>query len=283
MKIKHSKFKNTGLIYELLVKQITADTLSSKESPAIGILKKYFTGKSSLVKEFKLYDFILHNKGVSSKKAEAILSTIVEISKRLDHISIKKQKYNLIKEIKTYYNIDEFFSFKVRDYKPLAGLYCLLESLRSTDLVDPLLMVNNKLTILEHLTSRPNELEDVKSKVIEEYENYPKDLKLLTYKLLLEKFNEKYDTLLVEQKNILREFINSMSSPTKLRNLINTETEKIKQRILENITKVDNIHRIKINEIVRNIVPIPNTDKVSDDALVNIMLYYDLVNELEIL
>ena len=56
-RIKHSKVKNTGLIFELLVKQIAADTLSKKDSNAVEILKNYFTGKSALVREFKLYEF----------------------------------------------------------------------------------------------------------------------------------------------------------------------------------------------------------------------------------
>ena len=92
MKVKHSKFRNTGLIFELLVKQIAADTLSKKESPALNILKKHFTGKTALVKEFKLYEFILKNKGIGQNKAESILSTITEISRKLDQKVLKKQK-----------------------------------------------------------------------------------------------------------------------------------------------------------------------------------------------
>ena len=100
MKIKHSKYKNTGLIFELLVKQVAADTLSRKDSPAVKIIKKFYTGNTSLVKEFKLYDFVIKNKGVGARKAETILSTIIEISRKLDTASLKKQKYELIKELK---------------------------------------------------------------------------------------------------------------------------------------------------------------------------------------
>ena len=281
MKIKHNKFRNTGLIYELLIKQVTADTLSMKDSPAIDILKKYFTGNSSLVKEFKLYDFILKNKGVSKTKAETILSTITEISRRLDQSTLKKQKYNLIKSIKESYNIDEFFSIKVRDYKPLAGLYCLMEAQNNTQLVDPKVFVDNKMTVLEHLTSSEQNPDEVKDTLIEEYSKYSKDLKLLTYRILLEKFNEKYDNLHPEQKQILREFINSVSSSTKLKSIVNEEVQKIKSRVAENIHKVDNVTKIKINEILKNIYPLSNKDKVNDDTLTNIMHYYDLVHELE--
>ena len=118
MRIKHSKYKNTGLIFELLVKQIAADTLSRQDSPAVKVLKKFYTGKSSLVREFRLYEYILKNKGVSQMKGETILSTITEISRKIDRTTIKKQKYELIAEIKNSYDLDEFFSMKVRDYKP---------------------------------------------------------------------------------------------------------------------------------------------------------------------
>ena len=83
MKIKHSKYRNTGLIFELLVKQIAADTLNKEQSPALGILKEYYASKSSLAKEYKLYDLVLKAKGTSQKKAEAIVSTITEISRKL--------------------------------------------------------------------------------------------------------------------------------------------------------------------------------------------------------
>lgn len=283
MKVKHNKFRNTGLIYELLVKQVAADTLSSKDSPAISILKKFYTGNTVLVKEFKLYDFILKNKGVSREKAETILSTITELSRKFNQGSLKKIKYNLIKEIKEHYNIDEFFSIKVRDYKPLAGLYCLIEAQNNSELVDPDIFVNNRLTLLEHLTSRVHNTDYVKDSLIEEYSKYPKDLKLITYRILLEKFNQKYDDLLPEQKNILREFINSMSSTAKLRNIINSELESLRHSIIDNLDKVDDIHKIKLNEIVKNMISIPNSEKIGDDALVNIMLYHDLAHELSVL
>lgn len=281
MKIKHNKFRNTGLIYELLVKQTTADILSMKDSPAISILKKYYTGKSPLVKEFKLYEFILKNKGINQAKAETILSTVTELSRKFDQNLLKKTKYNLIKEIKEHYDLEDFFSIKVRDYKPLAGLYCLMEAQNSASLIDPQALVDNKMTVLEHLTSSTQDPDKVKDTLVEEFSKYDKDLRLLTYKILLEKFNEKYSTLHPEQKNLLREFINSVDSTTKLRSAVNEEMEKIRTRILSSLNKVDQIYQIKINEIVKGIVPISNKQKVDDETLTNLMHYYELVYELE--
>lgn len=282
MRIKHSKYKNTGLIYELLIKQIAADTLSKKESPAVSILKKFFAGKSSLTKEFKLYEFVLKNQNVSPSKAETIVSTIIEISRKLDTRALKKQKYELISELKKHYSLDEFFSIKVRDYKPLAALYCLLEVHKEDGLVDPAFLVDNKMTILEHLSSGKVLKEDVKDSLIEEYSKYDKDLKLLVYKILLEKFNQKYSNLLPEQKIILKEFITSVNSTARLRTLINTEIEKISTSVNEMVDTVeDDVVRIKLEEVAKSIQPVSKKEKIVDDHLVKLMQYYDLVNELK--
>ena len=282
MKIKHSKYRNTGLIFELLVKQIASDTLNNKDSAAVNIIKKHFSGKSALSKEFKLYEFILKNRQVSQMKAETILSTITEISRKLDQSSLKKQKYDLISDIKESYNIEEFFAIQTPDYKALASLYCLLEAQNSNTLLDPQFLVNYKSTLLEHLTTKKQDAEEVKDTLIEEYSKYDKDLKLLTFKILLEKFNENYKDLLPEQRNILKEFITSVNSQTRLRNLVNEELLKIATAVKKLSSKVkDEVVKIKLDEVSKAIVPLSNKDRITDNHLVNLMQYYDLVNELK--
>jgi len=282
MKIKHSKFKNTGLIFELLVKQIASDTLSNKESQAIKILRKYYSGNTSLVKEFKLYEFITKNQNVNQNRAEAILSTITEVSRKLNQTLLKKKKYELISEIKKHYNVDEFFGIQVPNYKALAALYCLLEAQNSNQLVNPKLLVDNKTTLLEHLTSASQTEKQVTDSLVEEYSKYDKDLKLLTFKILLEKFNDNYKDLLPEQKNILKEFITSVDSTPKLKNLVNKELTKIEEEVAKLSKKVkDPVISIKLNEVAKSIKSIGKKEKVSDIHLVNIMQYYDLVNELK--
>jgi len=282
MRIKHSKYKNTGLIFELLVKQIAADTLDKKDSKAVEILKKYFTGRTALVREFKLYQFVLKNNTVSQHKAESIVSTIIEVSRNIDKDKLKKQKYSLIKEVKDNYDIKEFFSISVKDYKPLAALFCLMEAHKVTDVIDPNFLVDNKTTILEHLTRETQNKKQVRDTLIEEYSKYDKDLKLLTFKILLEKFNSKYGSLLPEQKNMLREFITSVDSSARLRNVVNEELKKLKviiEKLKESVK--DDIVSIKLQEVAKTIKPVPNTKRVTDDHLVNIMQYYELVQELK--
>ena len=284
MKVKHSKFRNTGLIFELLVKQIAADTLNNRDSAAVKIIKKHYASKSSLAKEYRLYEFIAKNRNVSQSKAEAILSTITEVSRKLDQKALKDQKYALISDIKESYNIDEFFGMQVRDYKSFAALYCLLEAQNADNLIDPQVLIDNKTTILEHLTSTPQEEEAVKDTLIEDFAKYDKDLKLLTFKILLEKFNDKYKDLLPEQKNILKEFITSVNSQKRLFNLVNEEINKIKEAVKKLSSKVkDDVVKIKLDEVYKMIKPVSNKEKITDNHLVNLMQYYDLVNELKTL
>ena len=284
MKIKHSKYKNTGLIFELLVKQIAADTLSNKNSPAVSIIREYFANRSTLAKEYKMYSLVIKANGVAQRKAEAILSTITEVSRKLDQKLLKSQKYKLISEIKKHYNLEEFFSISVRDYKALAALYCLLEAQNNAEMVDPQYLVDNKLTILEHLTAVKQNEDSVKDTLIEEYSKYDKDLRLLTFKILLEKFNDNYKNLLPEQKYILKEFITSVNSKARLRNIVNEELNKISKQVGEFASKVkDKVVKIKLEEVSKAIVPLKKTDAISDSHLVNLMQYYDLVNELKTL
>lgn len=282
MKIKHSKFRNTGLIFELLIKQIAADTLNNQDSPAVDLIKKYYSGNTSLAKEYKLYEFISKNKNVSQSRAESILSTITEVSRRLNQKQLKKEKYNLISEIKESYNLDEFFAIQFTNYKPLAALYCLLEAQNNETLVDPGFLIDNKTTILEHLTSSKQDREEVKDTLIEEYSKYDKDVRLLTFKILLEKFNDRYKDLLPEQKNILKEFITSVNSQKKLQNLIIDETLKIRKKIDLLSTRVkDDVTRIKLAEVSKAINTPKPIGKIKDSHLVDLMQYYDLVNELK--
>ena len=282
MKIKHSKSRNTGLIYELLIKQIASDTLSNSPSPAIKILKKFYSGNSFLSKEYKLYEYITKNKGIGREKAETVLSTITEISRKLDQASLKKQKYELISEIKNNYDVGHFFSAKIRDYKALAALYCLLEGQNNSNLIDPQILVDNKTTILEHLTNEEHTKKDVRQSLIEEYGSYEKDLKLLTYKILLEKFNKKYNDLLPEQKNILKEFITSVDSTSKLRDFVNEELTRVGTKLTTLINNVDDkIVKIKLEEVADNIYLLSNKESVNDDTLALLMQYYELIKQVQ--
>ena len=281
MKIKHSKYKNTGILFELLVRQITADTLKGVNSPAIDILKEHFV-KTSLGKEYKLYESILKSKVVSEGRATLVIDTLLEASTKFNRKSLKKQKYNLINEIKKHYDLESFFGSKVSNYKELAALYTLIESINSKKISNPKQLVDNKITLLEHLTKKEIK-EDSKQTIMEEFSGYDKDVRTLTYKVLLEKFNTKYDSLTNDQKQVLKEYINSVESTPDLRNFYNTKINELKATLKEeNINVKDKAIQIKITEVAKYLTELDKTDKVGDDNLVDLLLYYQLVNEIQV-
>jgi hypothetical protein len=280
MNIKHSKYKNTGILFELLVRQITADTLSGKESKATPILKKFFV-KTELGKEYKLYETILSKKHLSEGKAEIVINTIIESSKSLNRGSLKRQKYNLIKEISKHYNVDEFFKTKLPNYKAQAALYTLLEIYNSDNLSNPDQIIANKISLLETLTNKQVDEKQVKDQLLEEFKTYDQDLRILTYRVLLEKFNGKYANLNENQKMVLKEFINSIDSTPKLRAFYNTKINEIKSSLLSLNNKVaDKAVKIKINEVSNFLVELGKTANVGNDDLVNLLQYYELLEEL---
>jgi len=277
--IKHNKLRNTGIIFEILVRKITADSLSGKDSKALPILKKYFV-KTELGKEYKLYETLFSYKNISEAKAESILNTIIETSKGLNKSLLRRQKYNLVKEIKENFNLEELFQTKLPNYKAQASLYNLIElyTLENQN-KNPKQIIENKLTLLEYLTSSTINKQKVETDVISEFKSYDKDVRVLTYKILLEKFNNKYKDLSSGQKSILKEFINSADNIVRLKEVYNTkifEFKKTLSSLIKNIT--DESVKIKLNEITGLL---KESDRIKDEDLVNLLQYCSLVEELQ--
>jgi len=280
MKIKHSKYKNTGVLFELLVRQITADTLKGGDSPAIDLLKKYFV-KTSLGREYKLYESVLKSKVLSESKANITITTILESSKSFNRTSLKKQKYNLINEIKNHYDLDVFFGAQIKNYKELAALYTLIEGQNLGEEVNTDQLINNKITLFEHLTKKeisPSQ----KDIVLEEFKSYDKDTRILTYKILLEKFNNKYDVLSKEQKEVLKEYINSVDSTPGLRDFYNSKVRELKNTLIEESENIkDKATKVKVVEISKLLNEVDKSTKIDSENLVDLLQYYELVNEIK--
>jgi hypothetical protein len=215
MKIKHSKYKNTGILFELLIRQITSDTLDGKDSPIKGILKQYFV-KTELGKEYRLYESLLKKTSITEAKAEMVISTLLESSKNINKRAVRKQKYNLINEIQKHYDLNEFFNHKLPNYKIQAAFYTLLEAY-SMEVINPDIIINNKITILEHLSAAPITKKRIQEGVLEEFAKSDKDTRTLAYRIILEKFNGKYENLNKHQKSILKELLNSIDNSPKLK------------------------------------------------------------------
>ena len=282
MNIKHSKYKNTGILFELLVRQVTADTLNGGQSPALNIIKKYFV-KSELGKELKLYETLSKTNKITEAKANLLIQTILESSKKLNRSSLRRQKYNLINEIKEHYDLDEFFKTKLTNYKSYAALYTLIEAEHTTDATNPTQLIDNKFTLLEHLSTPMVKEEKVKDEVLQEFQTYDKDVRLLTYKILLEKFNGKYSSLYESQKEVLKEFITSVDSTPKLRTFYNNRIQQLKEELATiSKTVTDKAVQIKLTEVLPLIVEVDKTQSIKNENIVDLLQYCELVEELKI-
>ena len=276
MKVKHSKYKNTGILFELLTRQLTSDTITGNQSKSLSFLKKHFNSKTELLKEYKLYHTLATQKYSKDSKATMLIDTLVEAHGKLNKSQLRREKYNLIKDIKDTYNVNDFFKAKITNYKVMASIFNLLENKKASALS----IVNSKVTILEHITGKqPKVKKDV---VLENFSNQDKDTRLLTYKVLLEKFNEKYSDLDNNQKTLLKEYVNSVSNSPSLKSYINQEIKSVKQSLTRYSKKVeDKAVAVKLNETKNMIKPLCKKSSVHDDNVINLLNYYELVNELK--
>jgi hypothetical protein len=281
MRIKHSKFKNTGILFELLVRQVASDTVSGKDSAAVGLIKNYFS-KTELNKEYKLYQTLVNSSVVTESKAESLINATIELSSRLNRSTLRKEKYNLIKEIREKYDIDEFFKAKINNYAQYAAAYSLIEAHNITEFIEPSDIINNKVTLLEHISRKSIDKKQVKDRVMEEYSGMDKGTRILAYRMLLEKFNEKYSELSTAQKTILKEYINNISNTTKLREFVNENINKLVMDLNKLIPTVsDKTIQIKLSEVITFLKPIEKKQTVKDDNIISLLQYHQLVNEIK--
>ena len=283
-KIKHSKFKNTGFIFELLVRQITSEIMSSDNSVAEKILKENFNSKKELSRELKLYQYLINEKYNSESKAEQFINTICEARKRLDENKLTKEKYNLIKQLKETYNIEEFIKSPVSNYKTLASIYKIFEVTSTEEQYDPTDIVSSRFTIAENIinTSIQNKDSKIKNAVLEEYKRQDEDLRAISYKFLVENFNKKYKNLTSDQKGLLREYINNINNTGKLNAYVSEEISKLVGGLKEVGSKItDKVTKIKLAETIANIRKIKSAKRVKEEHLSAMMMTYELLGELK--
>ena len=276
MKVKHSKYKNTGILFELLTRQLTSDTIAGNQPKALSFLKKHFNKKTELLKEYKIYHTLATQKYNKDSQATMLIDTLLEAHGRLNKSQLRREKYNLIKEIKDTYNVNDFFKAKITDYKIMASIFNLIENKNAS----PTSIVESKTTLLEHITVKPTVVK--KDTVLENFSKQDSNTRLLTYKVLLEKFNNKYSGLQDNQKTLLKEYVNSVTNSPALKSYLNQEIKKVKKTITGYSKKVeDKAVVIKLNETRDMIKPLCKKSSVNDDNVINLLNYYELVNELK--
>ena len=276
MKVKHSKYKNTGILFELLTRQLTSDTIAGDNPKSLNFIKKHFNSKAELFKEYKIYHTLSTQKYKKDSQATMLIETLIKAHENLNKSQLRREKYNLIKEIKENYNVNNFFKAKITDYKTMASIFNLLENKKAS----PMSIVNSKVTLLEHITQKTTKTKT--DNVLENFNKQDKNTRLLTYKVLLEKFNDKYIDLQDNQKTLLKEYVNSVTNSPALKSYLNQEIKEVKKSLTKYSKKVeDKVVVIKLNETKSMIKPLCKKSSVNDDNVVNLLNYYELINELK--
>ena len=280
-KIKHSKFKNTGFLFELLTRQITLEILNGSEEKAKEIIKEFYGRGTQLSKELRLFNLIINEKYNSEAKAEKFIDVVLEAHTKLDYNKLQREKYNLIKSIKENFEINNFLSSPVTNYKILASIHKLFEG-KKNDVLDIKDIFDSKLTLVEHIsTNSESTLKAKEDKLVEEYKKQEKDLRLLTYKILVETFNKKYTTLDSSQKGLLREYINNVTNTSKF-------NEYFESELIKTITELhsmyksmkDKITKIKLRETINVLKKQKIGKKITDGQVSALMMSYELIKEI---
>ena len=279
-KVKHNKIRNTGLLFEFLLRQITSDVLNKNNGTAVKIVKEKFNENTELGKELALYNILITKKFKSDSKADYFINEVMKARSDLNNSTLRRERYNLIKEIQSNYNLQKFMSSKVPNYKTYASIYTLFEYNNS---LSPDQKTESFFNIVEHVTT------DEKSiKLSETVRTLPddEDLRILTYKTLLEKFNQKYTKLSGAQKNLLREYINNVSNTNSLKDTLKEIVKGLKEDLKTHSKNLqDKVVKIKMSEAIKSINEFcglnDKSDVVKDEYVIQTMRYLELVKEVK--
>ena len=283
-RIKHTKIKNVAILFEILARKVTSDILEGKDnSTTLKLLKTHFNRNTEIRKELDLYRTLMKNKFNSEAKASNFIDLIMEVRKSLNNKKLRKEKYNIIKEIKDNYNIDNLFSIKFDNYPVMASIYKIFEyNTMLNETVNPEDLIKSKFTIVEYMM-KENQTKNDKNNLLDMFKNENKEVRLLTNKILIDKFNKKYSKKLNEnQKKLIKEYINNISNLESLSSFIDSNVPKIQTQIKEASKQIKNkAIVIKLNEVTNQLNKLIKNRKITDDNIVSIMKVYELIDELK--
>jgi hypothetical protein len=280
-KIKHSKIKNTGILFELLVRQITSDIINGDSiDSAKKIVSEFFKTGTELNKELRLYQLLQNERYSSENRAESFLSSVLEARKKINSAKLSKEKYELIREVNSKFDMDSFMSSPISNYKLLASIYKLFEN--NTFNFDVKDIFDSKITILENITTNQSSVKNLSETVdLSAYKSQDKDIRLLTYQILVESFNKKYDGLNEKQQKLLKEYINNMTNTTDFSKYLLNEVSKIVTELNTLNSKIsDKITKIKLTETINSLNSIKINRTPNDSQVSALMLSYELIKEL---
>lgn len=276
-KLKHSKYRNTAILFEILVRKLTSETLTSDKSQTIDIIKKYFGKNTELAKEMRLYNAMLKEQFNSEAQALEYIRSLKEAYNKLNKSVLKRQRYNLVKELSENFNINQISKMRISNYKSLASAYIIFEYAESDN---PKQILESKNYIISNIITESKKSDNV-DHVLETFAAQPKESRMLATKIMIDKFNSKYSGLDENQKNLLQKYITHVHDTETLKEYIQETIPNIKIKLKEHATKItDPATRIKVQRLSEMLCDIENINVVKESHVLNLLRYFDLLREL---
>jgi len=276
-KLKHSKYKNTGILFEMLVRKLTSETMSSDKTVTIDIIKKYFGKNTELAKELQLYNSLIKEQHKTEARALDFIRTIRESYTSLNQSALKRQRYNLVKEISENFVFERVAKIHINNYKALASIYMLFEY---KDSDNPKRLMECKNAVLEH-TLLTEKKKPAKPTLIEEFSKQEKGTRLLAYKLMIDKFNDKYSVLSESQKQLLNKYITNVNDTEALREYVSKVIPTLKKRLSDHSKHItEKVTKIKVERLSEMLCNVETMKKLKESHIVSLMRYMDLIDEL---
>ena len=226
-----------------------------------------------------MYQTILNEKFNSENQANRFIDAVLNSRRKLSKSKLRREKYNLIKEIKQHYDIEKFTKARVDNYRTLASTFTIFENTENS--LSPADSVKIRYNLVEAVTGkRANK--QIKRQIVSEYSKQDKDMQLLSYQILVDKFNEKYGDLSAKQKKVLREYINNVSNTNNLKELISSEVPHIKRTLRNKMRSIkDPVVRIKLKEVAKQATALGKRNVIKDQEVLSLMRFYELIKELK--
>lgn len=278
-KLKHSKYKNTGILFEMLVRKLTSETLSSDKTVTVDIIKKYFGKNTELAKELQLYNALLKEQFRSEAQALDYIRTVKSTHSKLNQSVLRRQRYNLVKEISEQFGFDRTSKIQINNYKTLASIYMIFEH---DETANPKQLLECKNVILQNGLIRESKQREEKDPVIEAFKAQPKEVRLLTYKLMIDKFNSKYSVLDESQKRLLNKYITNVNDTEALKEYVETVIPQIKKELFDQAkTITDPATKIKVKKLSEMLCTVENMKHIRESHVLSLLRYFDLIKELK--
>ena len=276
--LKHSKYKNTAILFEMLVRKLTSETLTSDKTVTVEIIKKYFGKNTVLSKELQLYNALIKESFKTEAQSLDFIRSCKDSHNKLNKSALRRQRYNLVKEISENFDFSKISKIRINNYKELASIYKLFEY---NEVDNPTQLLECKSSIVEHLLGKVEKLQET-DVILEKYKKHDKEVRLLAYKMLVDKFNKKYSGLDESQKSVLNKYIVHVNDSETMKQYFEKIIPGIKKQLKEQVSLItDKATKIKVDKLSEMLCNVETIKVIKESHVLTILRYYDLIKELK--